>query len=281
MAIRSWLVAAFLSLGCQPNTIGAVGPPSADTLPAVDDGAAFAVGFPATPAAGDGTGNAHPSEAATESDVLEPDSAADAGEVASPSDAEGADANDDESAADAQRENACASPLSPGDVLIDELMIESVAGAGDDGEWLEVRSTLDCAVNLIGLHGECARGATLITFDVTGDFWLPPGGTFVVTDSAVPAINHYVPGPLVSWAGHPGDVLRNKGATVSLRMNDILIDTITYPALKLEVGKSWAFPSDCDPSLRDDFSKWQPSVSSWFSLFYGTPNAANVDVQCP
>src|SRR5437868_4642485 len=32
---------------------------------------------------------------------------------------------------------ACARPLGPGDLVIDELMIASVAGAGDHGEWLE------------------------------------------------------------------------------------------------------------------------------------------------
>jgi hypothetical protein len=61
----------------------------------------------------------------------------------------------------------------------------------------------------------------------------------------------------------------------------VLVDSITYPALKLSVGKSWAFPADCDPSLRSDFAKWQPSTYSFFPAFFGTPNAPNVDVQCP
>jgi hypothetical protein len=192
---------------------------------------------------------------------------------------DGSSPGDDSS--DAAPEGTCATPLAPGDLVIDELMIESVAGAGDDGEWIEARSTLGCTVNLLGLHGECPLAAKVITFDVTSDLWVPAGGTFLVADSLAPAINHYLPTPVVAWTGHAGDVLRNKGSTVSLLMNDVLIDSVTYPALKLEVGKSWAFPSDCDSSVRADFSRWQVSTSSWFPGFFGTPNAPNDDVHCP
>jgi hypothetical protein len=121
----------------------------------------------------------------------------------------------------------------------------------------------------------------VISFDITSDLWVPAGGSFVVADSLVPAINHYLPGAVVAWSGRQGDVLRNQGSTVSLRMNDVLVDSITYPALKLSVGRSWAFPAACDPSLRSDFAKWQPSTHSFFPSFFGTPNAPNVDVQCP
>jgi hypothetical protein len=178
-------------------------------------------------------------------------------------------------------DGACLPPLAPGDLRIDELMIASVAGAGDDGEWLEIESALDCAANLRGLHGECPRGAKVATFDVTGDLWLPPRGTFVVADSADPAINHDVPGVVVVWFGHAGDVLRNEGSTITVSLNGILIDTVTYPALTLVVGDSVAFPSNCDASQRSDFTQWKRSTASWFPGFLGTPNAPNTDVACP
>src|SRR5882672_2997060 len=182
---------------------------------------------------------------------------------------------------DAGASGVCAQPLAPGDLRIDELMIESVAGTGDYGEWLEVESTLDCALDLRGVHGDCPRGAKVATFDISGDVWLPPRGTFVVADSTSPAINHDLPGTLIFWFGQPGDVLRNKGTTVTLRANDTVIDSLTYPALSLAVGASLAFPAGCDPSVRTDFSRWQRSVASWFPGFLGTPNAPNVDVSCP
>jgi hypothetical protein len=278
MALRFWVVMACLALGCQPQLAASA---SGDTLATFDDGAAFAVGFP--PSVGfDATASEDPFEPGFDDDAAagSGEGASDASNGVSPADDATSDAFGDDGT-DSAEEGGCAAPLSPGDLIIDELMIESVAGSGDDGEWLEVTSTLDCAVNLLGLHGECPRGASVITFDVTSDLWVPAGGSFVVADSVVPAINHYLPGAIVAWSGRQGDILRNEGSTVSLRMNDVLVDSITYPALKLSVGKSWAFPADCDPSLRSDFAKWQPSAYSFFPAFFGTPNAPNVDVQCP
>ncbi len=178
-------------------------------------------------------------------------------------------------------DDACAAPLAAGDLVIDELMIESVAGAGDYGEWLEVTSTLPCAINLRGLHGECPSGAKLRTFDVTGDQWLAAGSTFVVADSDDPAIDHDLPGTVIAWSGVPGDVLRNKGGTVSLFVDGFLVDSVTYPALKLVVGAATSFPSDCPFSRRSDWTAWQTSNASWFPGFSGTPNAPNDDVHCP
>ena len=175
----------------------------------------------------------------------------------------------------------CTAPLAAGSLAIDELMIESVAGTGDYGEWVEVENSLACAVNLRGLHGECATGATVHTFDVTGNVWIPAGGTFLVADSSDPAINHYLPGTLVVWTGQPGDVLRNEGGTVTLMWNGSLVDTVTYPSRKLVVGASIAFPSNCMPTQITDWTTWQTSISSWFPGFDGTPNAPNTDVTCP
>jgi hypothetical protein len=131
------------------------------------------------------------------------------------------------------------------------------------------------------LHGECPRGAKVATFDVSADMWIPPRGTFVVADSNDPAINHDLPGVIVVWFGHQGDVLRNKGTTITLSSAGTLIDTLTYPALTLAVGNSIAFPSDCAAAERADFTKWQRSTASWFPGFFGTPNAPNTDVSCP
>jgi hypothetical protein len=278
MAMRLLLASFCVTVGCQ----SAMPPsPSAEMLAPFGDDSAFSVGFPATASSTDATTSDETFEPAIEDASASP--APDAPIDASAGGLPDSDAEQEASAeiTDATQDGACSGPLSPGALFIDELMIESVAGAGDDGEWLEARSTLACAVNLVGLHGECPRGASVISFDVTSDFWVPAGGSFLVADSMVPAINHYLPGPVITWAGRQGDVLRNEGSTVSLRMNDVLIDSVTYPALKLEVGKSWAFPSDCDPSVRGDFANWQMSGASWFPVFFGTPNAPNDDVHCP
>jgi hypothetical protein len=182
---------------------------------------------------------------------------------------------------DAGEGGVCNMPLTSGDLVIDELMIESVAGTGDYGQWIEVRSTLGCAVDLRGLHGECPSGKKVATFDVTEDLWIPAFGTFLVVDSSDPAINHDLPGTLVVWSGGPGDVLRRKGTTITIESGGVLVDTVTYPAFKLLVGVSVSFPSDCPDSVRSDWTEWQTSTFSWFPGFFGTPNAANDDVSCP
>ena len=190
------------------------------------------------------------------------------------------DAEVDADPSDAGPDGSCALPIGPGDLAIDELMIESVAGAGDYGEWIEVRSNLDCMANLRGLHGECPRGAKVATFDVASDVWVPARGTFVIADSSDPAIDHDLPGLVIVWFGQPGDVLRNKGSTITLSLRGALLDTVTYPALSLAVGDSWSFPDDCDPSSRSDFTSWTRSTASWFPGFLGTPNQPNTDVAC-
>ena len=182
---------------------------------------------------------------------------------------------------DAGPNGVCARPLAPGDLAIVEVMIASTAGSGDHGEWLEVRSSRDCALSLRGLHGEGAVGGHVHTFDVIDDVWLAPRGTFVVADSIDPAINHDLPGVVLAWEGNAGDVLRNLGSTVTLRANGAIVDSLTYPALKITVGASVAFPHDCDGGARSDFGSWRTSTRSWFPGFSGTPNAPNVDVHCP
>ncbi len=182
---------------------------------------------------------------------------------------------------DAGEGGICQGTLAPGDLIIDELMIESIAGAGDHGEWLEVESTLDCALDLRGLHGDAPSGNKVRTFDVGTDVWIPAFGSFVVADSDNAAIDHDLPGTVIAWSGQPGDVLGNKGGTVTLEYDEGIIDSVTYPSMALTVGASLAFPSDCMPSQRSDWSTWQTSTFDWFPGFFGTPNAPNDDVQCP
>ena len=243
-------------------------PPNQEPAPAPADDGAYAGSFPLVPPSDDGAGEAtsRPLESPASDDAAVDDAGSD---------------SSSQPAMDPPPDAACLQPLAPGDLRIDELMIESVAGAGDDGEWLEIESTLDCAANLNGLHGECPRGGKVATFDVSADLWIPPRGTFVVADSNDPAINHDLPGIVVVWFGHQGDVLRNKGTTITISSGGTRIDTVTYPALPLAVGTSIAFPSDCDAAERADFTKWKRSTASWFPGFFGTPNASNTDVSCP
>jgi hypothetical protein len=182
---------------------------------------------------------------------------------------------------DAGEGGVCPTRLGPGDLSVTELMIESVAGTGDHGEWIEITSSRACALNLHGLHAEAPAGSKVHIVDIDDDTWIPAFGTFVIADSTDPAFNHSLPGLVLAWTGQPGDVLRNKGATVTLEANGLLVTSVTYPALKLTVGRSWAFPADCTPDHLSDWMSWQISTASWFPAFFGTPNAPNSDVHCP
>ncbi|MGH7298074.1 MAG: hypothetical protein ACRELB_24250 [Polyangiaceae bacterium] len=176
---------------------------------------------------------------------------------------------------------ACGHPPGEGDLQVDELMIESVAGAGDDGEWLEVTNVSGCALDLRGLHGDAPVGSKVHSFDVGAATWVPAAGTFLVADSADPAVNHDLPGLVLTWSGHPGDVLRNEGGTVTLTFGATLVASITWPKLTLSPGTSIELPADCDADRAGDFTAWRPAAASWFPAFFGTPNAPNADVGCP
>jgi hypothetical protein len=111
--------------------------------------------------------------------------------------------------------------------------------------------------------------------------WVPAGGTFIIADSVDPAVNHYLPGLVLSWSGHAGDVLRNLGGTVTLSVGQEIVVSLTWPSTKWAVGTSLELPADCPPGDGDTFTDWQQAIASWFPAFHGTPNAANLDVACP
>jgi hypothetical protein len=175
----------------------------------------------------------------------------------------------------------CAGPLAPADLAVVELMVTTRAGSGDDGEWVEIRSTRDCWLELQGVTIESPRGAaTADSVTIDGVVELPPHGTFVVADSADPAKNHAIPGLVFAW--NASDVLKNTGDTVTVKLGDTVIDTVTYPSFSnLEAGRALAFPSDCAPGVRSDWTRWSLAFGAWSGdPVKGTPNASNDDVAC-
>jgi hypothetical protein len=185
--------------------------------------------------------------------------------------------------ADVTVDAACPGPLASGDLVIDELMIASQSGGGDHGEWLEVMSTRDCAIDLKGLYAAVPHGKGTTLASIATDMTLPPHGFFLIADSSDAFTNHSLPGIVVTWGtGTSSDVLLNSGDSITLYTASATIDLLTYPnPTKMVDGASMAFPSDCDPSLRTAFGNWQPSVASWTPGYYGTPSGPNTDISCP
>ncbi len=173
----------------------------------------------------------------------------------------------------------CDGALKAGDLQITELMIASRAGAGDDGEWVEIRSTRTCWLQLKGLAIESPRGTALDSVTIADAFELGPRAFFLVADSADAAKNHGLPGKLFAW--NAADVLKNDGDTVSLKLGATVVDTLTYPAFSnLEPGRSVAFPDDCPSNVRFDWARWSLTFTAWRPGFRGTPSAPNNDVAC-
>jgi len=174
----------------------------------------------------------------------------------------------------------CAPPVAPGDLVFDEVMISTEAGSGDRGQWLEVRSTRACSLDLRGLHASAPHGQSFHTVDVTADLWLPPFGLFLIADTTDSTENDELPGLVLAWAGAPADALHKTSDTVTLSLGAVALDTLSYPSKKRAAGTSMAFPAGCSPRLRADFASWQPSVASWTPGLRGTPGAPNTDVAC-
>jgi hypothetical protein len=174
----------------------------------------------------------------------------------------------------------CDGPLKAGDLAISELLITSRAGSGDDGEWVEIRSTRTCWLKVKGLTISSPRGVTAEnSVEITGDVEIEPRGSFVVADTLDPAKNHGLEGKVFAWAAT--DVLKNDGDTIKLALGATVVDTLTYPAFSnLVAGRTLAFPDDCTWAVRPDWQRWSLTFNEWSAGFKGTPNATNGDVAC-
>ena len=196
----------------------------------------------------------------------------------------GADAGADSGGADA----LCPGPLAAGDLAVVELMIQSAAGTADRGEWVEVQSTRDCALDLHGVTFASPRGTQSDRVTVGGALVLPPNGILVVASSTSAALAHDPPRPVLVWEGSPADVLKNDGDTVTVTSAaGVLIDAFTYPALTLQPGRSISFPADCAWSDRATIERWSYASRPYAGTagadagaLMGTPNAENDDVTC-
>src|SRR5262249_34371457 len=102
---------------------------------------------------------------------------------------------------------------------------------------------------------------------------------FLVANTTDGAKNNGLPGTVIAW--NDTDVLKNSGDTLSVKLGDTVIDSVTYPDLSnLSPGRSFAFPADCALTDRSDWRRWSLTFTAYATGFQGTPNAPNADVSC-
>jgi hypothetical protein len=182
-------------------------------------------------------------------------------------------------------DGVCPNPVGPGDLAIVEIMIQSISGEGDRGEWVEIQNTRNCALNLNGLRIESPRGSDAPDgVDVSYDLMLGANQTFIVADSADADVNHNLPGTVLSWIGT--DALKNDGDTIRVLAGTTVIDELTYSNWGAHVGRSVSFSIDCPWNVRSDWARWSWSFNTFEQApdggvgQQGTPNADNDDVAC-
>ena len=160
--------------------------------------------------------------------------------------------------------------------------IESTPGTGDHGEWLEVASTLACAIDLKGLRGECPTGAKVNTFAIDDDVWIPALGTFVVGDSTDPAIEpRHLPGSVDPLGRRTRRRPPERGGHghAALREHAHRLGHLSDPEAR---GRELlGVPDRLRPEPSARLVHVANATASWFPAFTGTPNAPNNDVHCP
>ncbi len=164
-------------------------------------------------------------------------------------------------------------PLAVGDLAVVEMMIASVSGAGDKGEWFEVQNTRNCTLTFSGIAFESPRGSATDRVEIADTIVLAPRETFVIGGQSV-----NVGGKVFHWA--LTDVLKNSGDTIRLVQGSTVIEETTYPGYAFTTGVSLSFPAACKWSDRTSWERWSASFNEWQPSFKGTPNADNTDVAC-
>ncbi len=182
---------------------------------------------------------------------------------------------------DVHVEPLCAGPIQAGDLRIVEILVDSIAGTGDKGEWIEIENARSCTVNLDGVRVSSPRVATAADEAIiSGTTLLPPGERFIVASSTSGAVNGGLPGLVVAFAGNGSDFLDGYQDLIMVQAGQTLVDLFTYDLIGLSIGTPYAFPEMCAESLRKTVSSWKVSRHAWSPGKFGTPNAPNDDVAC-
>lgn len=162
-------------------------------------------------------------------------------------------------------------------ILITEVMVASITGSGDKGEWFEIHNVGDCIVDLAGVEivSPTGSGVEKVHSIVAGT--IDPDGYFVLALSGNAADNHGLKFDYVYENSALDDVVLNNGADwIELRFGGAALDRASWPSSGFTYGATKYFPANLDPAMNGDWSKWLVSTAVYSSMggtFLGTPGA--------
>ena len=171
--------------------------------------------------------------------------------------------------------------LAAGSLVIVEILVKSIDGAGDKAEWVELENPRECVLQVpAGLRVLSPRGTLVDVATVTTAFALPPHAHVLAGGPDAPGHDAW---PTFRWTA--SDALKNSGDVIRVELGEtaapLVVDSVLYPQFNgLTAGRSVAFPSDCPAEARADFSNWSGSFAQSGALT-ATPFAPNDDVTCP
>jgi len=170
--------------------------------------------------------------------------------------------------------------IAAGSLAIVEVMVASVSGSGDRGEWFEIVSLASCTIDLAGIEIESPTSTGTMLSHTIRSGTIAPTQYFVFALSGDATENHGLSFDYAYGSGAGSDVILNNGAdSLTLRTGTTVIDSVSWATGGYTVGHARQLPSGSDPRV-NDWARFCDATSVYSSsasagTFYGTPGAAN------
>lgn len=195
------------------------------------------------------------------------------------------DASPDQPDADPDRPDAdigeVLTPDAAGQLVISEIMIDSIRTPEEPHEWFEVYNPSGAVTyDLRGLNVEDGSQTPSMTFDIDVELLVSPGGRLVFGRDGDQAANG---GVAVDFDYPDTYALGNSGDTVRIvnPLNDAVIDEVVYDALWDAEGAALSLDPDLHDAASNDLqSSWCDATTPFGDELpqdYGTPGAGNPD----
>jgi len=166
--------------------------------------------------------------------------------------------------------------LIEGDLLITEIMRDSLAVDDTYGEWIEVYNNSAYEVNLNGFE---VTDLGSNDFTVDEDVWVSPDSYVILARDDDPGANGGVPADFM-WTNY---ALSNTEDEVILTFGGVEIDRVEYwdPDWPDVAGESMSLDFDSyDATLNDDYANWCGATTPFGSGDLGSPGEDN-PICCP